>query len=75
MCRWPKHWRRKLDVRDVQAGVTVGGPGEILKCPDSESAFAMLESFIVLYEVTGACALACAGRGDGRAVHDLVRLL
>ena len=44
----------QLDTRDVQAGVTVGGPGEILKCPDSESAFAMLESFIVLYEVTGA---------------------
>jgi hypothetical protein len=43
----------QLDARDVQAGVTVGGPGEILKCPDSESAFAMLESFIVLYEVTG----------------------
>jgi hypothetical protein len=43
----------QLDARDVQAGVTIGGPGEILKCPDSESAFAMLESFIVLYEVTG----------------------
>ncbi len=43
----------QLDARDVRAGITVGGPGEILKCPDSESAFAMLESFIVLYEVTG----------------------
>lgn len=42
----------QLDQADVQAGVTVGGPGEILKCPDSESAFAMLESFVVLYEVT-----------------------
>ena len=38
---------------DLRAGVTVGGPGEILKCPDSESAFALLESFVVLYEVTG----------------------
>lgn len=42
-----------LDARDVRTGITVGGPGEILKCADSESAFAMLESFIVLYEVTG----------------------
>ena len=41
-----------LDERDVQAGITTGGPGEILKCADSESAFAMLESFVVLYEVT-----------------------
>jgi hypothetical protein len=44
---------RQLDVRDVAAGITTGGPGEILKCADSESAFAMLESFVVLYEVTG----------------------
>ncbi|MBI3987361.1 MAG: hypothetical protein HY343_10595, partial [Lentisphaerae bacterium] len=43
----------RLDARDVRAGLTLGGPGEILKCADSESAFAMLESFIVLYEVTG----------------------
>lgn len=34
-------------------GVTTGGPGEILQCPDSESAFGLLESFVVLYEVTG----------------------
>lgn len=44
---------RTLDDRDVRSGVTTGGPGEILKCPDSESAFAMLESFVVLFEVTG----------------------
>ncbi len=44
---------RHLDERDVRSGVTTGGPGEILKCADSESAFAMLESFVVLYEVTG----------------------
>ncbi len=43
----------QLDERDVRAGITTGGPGEILKCADSESAFAMLESFVVLYEVTG----------------------
>ena len=44
---------RQLDERDVRAGITTGGPGEILKCADSESAFAMLESFVVLFEVTG----------------------
>ena len=39
--------------RDVKQGLTTGGPGEILNCPDSESSFAMLESLVVLYEVTG----------------------
>ncbi|OBZ18026.1 hypothetical protein A8L34_00070 [Bacillus sp. FJAT-27264] len=39
--------------RDLWAGVTTGGPGEILQCPDSESAFALLESLVVLYEFTG----------------------
>lgn len=37
----------------VKEGYTNGGPGEILGCPDSESAFGMLESMIVLYSVTG----------------------
>lgn len=37
----------------TEKGLSTGGPGEILQCPDSESAFAMLESFTVLYEVTG----------------------
>jgi hypothetical protein len=36
----------------VQKGFTTGGPGEILQCPDSESAFGLLESFVVMYEVT-----------------------
>jgi hypothetical protein len=39
--------------RDVKSGVTTGGPGEIAQCPDSESAFGLLESFVVLYEHTG----------------------
>lgn len=39
--------------RDLRAGVTTGGPGEILQCPDSESSFALLESLVVLYERTG----------------------
>jgi len=33
-------------------GISCGGPGEILQNNDSESAFAMLESFVTLYEVT-----------------------
>jgi hypothetical protein len=36
----------------VRAGLLNGGPGEILQCPDSESAFNMLESLVVLYETT-----------------------
>lgn len=37
----------------LEQGYTTGGPGEILQCPDSESAFALLESLVVLYEYTG----------------------
>jgi hypothetical protein len=33
-------------------GISCGGPGEILQNNDSESAFSMLESFMILYEVT-----------------------
>jgi hypothetical protein len=36
----------------TQRGITTGGPGEILQCPDSESAAALLESYIVLWEYT-----------------------
>jgi hypothetical protein len=38
--------------RYVRAGVTCGGPGDALQCPDGESAAALLESFVTLYEVT-----------------------
>ncbi len=38
--------------RDAQNGFTTGGPGEILQCPDSESAAALLESMTALYEKT-----------------------
>lgn len=34
-------------------GLSTGGPGEILQCPDSESAFGLLESYVVLAEHTG----------------------
>ncbi|HTN08714.1 hypothetical protein [Agriterribacter sp.] len=33
-------------------GISCGGPGEILQNNDAESAFAMLESFVTLYEIT-----------------------
>ncbi len=39
--------------RDVANGVTNGCPGEILQAPDSESAFGLLETFVVLHEMTG----------------------
>lgn len=36
----------------VSKGFTNGGPGEMLQCCDSESAFGTLEGFVALYEVT-----------------------
>lgn len=36
----------------IQKGYTTGGPNEILQCPDSESAFALLESYVELYQCT-----------------------
>ena len=44
---------RKYNADFTEKGVSTGGPGEILQCPDSESAFGLLESFVVLYEETG----------------------
>lgn len=37
----------------TQKGITNGGPGEALQCPDSESAAGLLESYIALWEATG----------------------
>ncbi len=37
----------------VTRGLSTGGPGEACQCPDSESSFGLLESFVVLYEVSG----------------------
>ena len=39
--------------RFLDRGYTSGGPGEAAQCPDSESAFGLLESLVTLYEVTG----------------------
>lgn len=53
----------------VRKGVINGGPGDILQAPDSESAFGLLEAYVVLYETTGrrewleaaqSCARQCA---------------
>jgi hypothetical protein len=44
---------RSLCERHVRTGFLNGGPGEILQNADSESAFGMLESLMVLYEETG----------------------
>jgi hypothetical protein len=39
--------------RFVATGLTCGGPGDALQCPDSQSAAALVESFVTLYEATG----------------------
>lgn len=41
------------DKEFLQKGLLNGGPGEICQAPDSESAFACLESCVQLYETTG----------------------
>ena len=43
---------RKYHRDYVLKGYTTGGPGEALSCPDAESAFALLEAYMALYEVT-----------------------
>jgi hypothetical protein len=57
---------RQYEQEFVRAGITTGGPGEILSAPDSESAFALVESFVALLEATGDDCWA-------RAAHDLIR--
>jgi hypothetical protein len=37
----------------TRAGVTTGGPGDALQCPDSESSYALVESYVALHEATG----------------------
>ncbi len=54
----PKYLRAAGEIGDyyydnfVAKGYTTGGPGEILQCPDSESAAGLLESYVWLYEET-----------------------
>lgn len=40
-------------LNDLADGLTTGGPGDAMQAPDSESVFALLESFILLHEKTG----------------------
>lgn len=47
----------------VCRGFTTGGPGDALQCPDSESAFGLLESFVELAELTGAPEWTVMARG------------
>lgn len=57
------HDKSYLDIAEASAkymyenfvikGFTTGGPGDALQSTDSESSYAMLESFIHLYEYTG----------------------
>jgi len=44
---------RYFHERHVRRGLLNGGPGEALQCPDSESAFGVLESLVTIYETTG----------------------
>ena len=39
--------------KNVKSGILTGGPGDAMQNPDSESSYAMLESYMYLYEVTG----------------------
>lgn len=57
----------------TQRGITLGGPGEILQCPDSESAFALLESLSLLVERTGDPEwLACANEAAAQCATWVV---
>jgi len=40
-------------VQFVKKGYTNGGPGDAMQNPDSESCYALLESFTILYDLTG----------------------
>lgn len=44
---------QKMYAEYVSKGITCGGPGDAMQNPDSESAYAMLESVAILYEKTG----------------------
>lgn len=57
----------------LRKGIVNGCPGEICQAPDSEGAFALLESFVQLYETTGRERwLRCAGDAFELAVTWVV---
>ncbi|MDC7693708.1 hypothetical protein PQU94_05365 [Asticcacaulis sp. DXS10W] len=39
--------------RFTATGLTYGGPGDALQCPDSESAYGLVQSYTALYEMSG----------------------
>jgi hypothetical protein len=53
---------RHFVAKALRAGYTGGGPGEALAAPDSESAFALLESLVALHLATGKAEWADAAR-------------
>ena len=53
-------------------GLTNGGPGEILQAPDSESAAALTESFVNVYEATGDESMLSAALGAARQLASWV---
>ncbi len=63
----------KRYAADVERGLLTGGPGEILKAPDSESAFGLVEGYMGLWEATGeALWLDLAGRAARQAASWVV---
>lgn len=47
-CKIAEHYYENY----TRIGLANGGPGEILAAPDSESAYALVESYVLLYECT-----------------------
>ena len=55
----PEYWAAAVEIGNyynenfVQKGIACGGPGDALQNFDSESAAALVDSYVTLYEVTG----------------------
>lgn len=58
-----------MHARLVRDGFTTGGPGEALQAPDSESGFALLESFMVLHESAADDDVSWLGRAEDAAAY------
>lgn len=48
-----KQSAQKMYIDYISKGISCGGPGDAMQNSDSESAYAMLESFALIYEKTG----------------------
>ncbi len=51
----------------TRRGFSTGGPGDALQCPDSESSYALVESYVELHEATGD---ACWSQRAGEAARQ-----